>query len=142
MSPALNFQAWKAPRVESGDLTQTIRALRRDGRDPKVGDVLYLFTGQRTKKCRRLGEARCSRVTPIRIAVFDTWIHQILEYQLVALSYRTDECEYLPWSIYSRSQERKIARADGFSDMVEMAEWFKKTHGLPFYGLLIRWRLS
>ena len=32
-----------------------------------------------------------------------------------------------------------IARADGFDKWGELADWFEKTHGLPFQGLLIRW---
>ena len=32
-----------------------------------------------------------------------------------------------------------FAKADGFRDWEEMREWFLKTHGLPFEGILIRW---
>ena len=37
--PALNFQARFAPLVESGQKRQTIRAYRKDGRDPKPGQL-------------------------------------------------------------------------------------------------------
>lgn len=35
----------------------------------------------------------------------------------------------------------RFVRADGFTDGVSMLEWFARTHGLPFRGHLIRWRL-
>lgn len=47
--PALNFKAQFAPLVESGAKRRTIRAFRKDKRDPKQGDTLYLYTGLRTK---------------------------------------------------------------------------------------------
>ena len=31
------------------------------------------------------------------------------------------------------------AHADGFSSFIEMQEWFRKTHGLPFEGEVITW---
>lgn len=51
---SFNFMAQYAPLVESGIKPLTIRAGRRDGRDPQYGDKLHLFTGQRTRKCRKL----------------------------------------------------------------------------------------
>jgi len=63
--PALNFQARFADAVERGDKTQTIRAPRK--RPFKVGDNLYLYTGMRTKWCRKLLDAVCIGVDPIRI---------------------------------------------------------------------------
>jgi hypothetical protein len=39
----------------------------------------------------------------------------------------------------SVASEEEIAKRDGFSSTVEMAEWFDRTHGLPFEGLVIRW---
>ena len=65
--PALNFQKQFAAIVESGQKRQTIRAYRKGGRDPKPGDTLYLYTGMRTKQCRKLGEVRCQSAWPIRI---------------------------------------------------------------------------
>ena len=123
MSPALNFQARFAPIVESGEKRQTIRAYRKDGRDPKVGDTLYLYTGQRTKRCRKLGEARCRSVQPIQIRVGN-----------IALPGKRGGS--------TSRQCHAIARADGFSDWSAMTRWFSRTHGLPFKGLLIRWGLT
>jgi len=33
----------------------------------------------------------------------------------------------------------RLARLDGFKSAAAMFDWFEKTHGLPFEGLLIRW---
>ena len=65
--PALNFTMF-VDKVESGEKRQTIRAYRKDGRDPKPGDPLYLFTGMRTTACRRLVVAPGVDITPHPIA--------------------------------------------------------------------------
>lgn len=117
--PALNFQKQFAEAVESGNKCQTIRAYRKDGRDPKVGDTLYLYYGMRTTQCRKLGEAECSDVRGILIQ--RPWI------QIVS------DDPALP------ADPDMIARDDGFQDFGAMLDWFEKTHGLPFNGILIRW---
>ena len=123
MSPALNFQARFAPIVESGEKRQTIRAYRKDGRDPKRGDTLYLYTGQRTKACRKLGEARCTDTQPIQIRAGN-----------IALPGKRGGS--------TGRQMDNIARADGFEDFGAMCHWFARTHGIPLEGLLIRWELT
>jgi hypothetical protein len=65
--PALNFQSRFAPLILAGTKRSTIRRRRKDRRDPKPGQTLYLFTGMRTKSCRRLLETRCERVRPINL---------------------------------------------------------------------------
>jgi len=54
--PALNFQSRFADLVASGKKRQTIRPVRRH--PIKAGDLLHLFTGMRTKRCKRLPSAR------------------------------------------------------------------------------------
>lgn len=63
--PALNYQKRFAPLVESGKKKHTIRACRKDGRDPRPGEVLYQYTGMRTKGCRKLREDICRVVWPV-----------------------------------------------------------------------------
>lgn len=116
--PALNFQAQFAPLVESGEKRQTIRAYRKDGRDPKRGDALYLYTGMRTKACRKLGEVECKDVQHIAFDESDLVIGNRDRW--------ADEADAL-------------AQSDGFEAWPDMLAWFEKTHGLPFSGLLIRW---
>jgi hypothetical protein len=59
--PAYNFKAQFAPAVETGQKLCTIR-----GRAAKVGTIAYLYTGMRTKACRKLGQGtivHCSNIT-------------------------------------------------------------------------------
>lgn len=65
--PSFNFQASFAAAVESGQKTQTIRKTCR----AKVGDAAYLYTGQRTKQCRKLGEGIVNGLHRVEISRFD-----------------------------------------------------------------------
>jgi len=116
--PALNFKKRFARPVESGAKRHSIRAKRKDGRNPHVGDRLYLYTGMRTKGCRKLGESVCKNVREIVI----DWPRIILAGN--HLSYDA-AC--------------KIVAADGFDSRAEFFDFFEKEHGLPFWGLLIEW---
>lgn len=116
--PALNFQKQFAPKVESGEKKQTIRANRKDGRDLKPGDTLYLYTGMRTKTCRKLGEAEAKSVHDVKIDERGTMVDGI----------RLD-----PLTL------KHFAQADGFSCVKDYLNFFTRTHGLPFRGKLIRW---
>ena len=93
--PALNFKAEFAPLVESGEKRQTIRKLRKDGRDPKVGDALYLYTGMRTKKCRKLGIAPCESVQPIEIDEYGCLWLQCPEHEDSLLVVHAPELGYI-----------------------------------------------
>lgn len=116
--PLLGFKKQFAPLIESGAKRQTIRAKRKDGKNPHIGERLHLYTGLRTKSCRKLGEATCINVQ--EIAIFAAGI--VLSG--VWLSTNDQEC---------------LARADGFDDFGKMSDFFEKEHGLPFWGLLIEW---
>lgn len=117
--PALNFKQQFAPAVEAGIKRTTIRAKRKDGRDPKRGDTLYLYTGQRTRACRKLRTVECLRVHEILIdRDFNVW--QDL-------------------SIMSTAEKLALIKADGFAGPAEFYDFFDSVHGLPFEGILIRW---
>lgn len=117
---ALNFHARFAPLVESGKKKNTIRRTRR----AKPGDILYLYTGQRTKACRKLGEGICTDVTEVTINR-----HWFVERRMdgVLTSFR-DEAKH------------EIAVLEGFKDWPEMRDWFKAKYGLPFTGFMHFWR--
>jgi len=57
--PALNFKTKFAPAILAGKKPFTLREPRKDGRDPKLGEPLYLFTAMRTKQCRKFAEKPC-----------------------------------------------------------------------------------
>ena len=125
--PALNFKKQFAPMVIIGlekplhpeAKRQTIRAKRKDGRDPKAGQTLYLFTGLRTTSTVRLGEAECKSSEPITI---DENSGIIVNFKFPSW----EECT-------------SLAKKDGFDGVHDFVIFFKKTHGLPFNGFLIKW---
>ena len=116
--PALNFKKRFAPDVESFKKRCSIRAKRKDGRNPHVGDRLYLYTGMRTKGCQKLGESDCKAVT--EIVIDNAGINLAGEWVNI-------------------QQMINIARADGFDCWLDCRNFFAKEHGLPFWGLLIEW---
>lgn len=122
--PAFNFQKRFAPMVESGEKSQTIRARRKDGRNPQVGQTAYLNFGMRTKACRKLRKGLITSVEPITIERNGNFIEITVGVE--------------PLGHYEKVE---LSRADGFENFREMLDWFEKTHGLPFYGFLIKWRV-
>lgn len=114
--PALNFKKQFAPKVESGEKRQTIRAIRKT--PFKEGDILYLYTGMRTRSCRKLGEAKALEVIPVEITTRNMRINGVLQHD---------------------HDSEKIAKEDGFDSFFDMMYWFFHTHGLPFEGQLIKW---
>lgn len=63
--PLYGFQKQFAPMILNGSKPHTIRRKRK--RPTKVGDVLYLYTGLRTKSCQFLLEDTCKKVVPVAI---------------------------------------------------------------------------
>lgn len=133
--PALNSKKQFVPKILSKEKRQTIRAFRKDGRDPKPGDTLYLYCGMRTKQCKKLLEVTCKSVQKIRIEANRFRITNIfLEiYRPPIYSYRYS----LNWGSIS-----DLAIKDGFDNTTEFFEFFNKYHHVettPFEGLLIKW---
>jgi hypothetical protein len=128
MRHVIGFQDWKAPRVESGELRQTIRKPRK--RPIKVGDTLRLYQGLRTTNCRFLGEAKCIAMFPISLST--------LPCPFVGCDGQDYALHILNGLPYVADIE-DLAKRDGFTDSHAMCEWFDKKHGLPFAGIVIRW---
>ena len=109
--------------MRSGRKTQTIRAPWRNGRFPfKVGAVISLYTGMRTKACQKLGMGHCTKVQGFTISV---------------TGYGRLEARLL-----SDTDSERFARADGFDCWADMLQWFTATHGLPFTGHVVYWQLQ
>lgn len=126
--PALNFKKEFARAVETGEKRQTVRAHRKDGRPHcKQGDTIKLYTGMRTKSCRLLAEATVLSIKPVRIEATEMWL----------------DGQRLHASIFSRDQfdptDNEFAQADGFTSFMDLSDWFRQVHGLPFEGVVIRW---
>lgn len=129
---ALNFKSQFADDVEDGHKLRSIRAPRKDGRDPKKGDKLQLYTGMRQKGCRKLGDVECWRVRPVEIDATG-----------ITLDGRRLYCGDAPayqGGIDPEHYDGDFARADGFGGFTDMLEFFETQHSLPFKGLLIEWR--
>jgi hypothetical protein len=129
---ALNFQAQFADDVEDGRKRRSIRAPRKDGRNPKRGDKLQLYTGMRQKGCRKLLDTECVRVRPV-----------VIDHMGITLDGRklyTGDSPAYQGGPDAEAYENDFARADGFGSFGEMVDWFEQTHDLPFAGLLIEWK--
>ncbi|WP_035238125.1 hypothetical protein [Desulfobacter vibrioformis] len=117
--PSLNYKKQFAGKVESGEKRQTIRARRKDGKDPRPGQTLYHFYGLRTKYCRKLREDVCKSTEAITIEGRHNVVVGTITLSLAA--------------------ETNLANADGFYTSIEFFDFFEKTHGFPFHGLIIKW---
>lgn len=120
--PALNYKAQFERLLVSGHKRQTIRALRKDGRNPKPGETLYHYTGMRTASCRKIMTTGCKSVHPVKIFEAAGEIVVTIDGKLL-----------------SGVQVRILALADGFKNAAEFLRFFRENHGLPFDGLLIKW---
>lgn len=114
------FQPRFADLVERGVKTQTVRKTPK--RMPAAGDRISLRTWSGSpyrSKQRVLREAEIVEVWPVEI--YGDSIH-VGQRRL------------------SSVEREAFARADGFRDFADLAEWFRTTHDLPFDGVLIRWQ--
>ena len=107
-----NFKARFAPAVEMGAKTSTIRLFEKT-EPPVKGDRLKLYTGMRTKNCRKLKDVICQACFPILISEDDL--------QLNGIS--------LP-----PGEQNLLALHDGFINAAELRYFFRKTYGLPLPG--------
>jgi len=113
--PALNFHKRFAAEVEMGHKRQTVRPARKW--PIRADDRLVLYTGMRTKHCRRLNEAVCRSVEPVQISV--------------------NGAHVVPGEV--RLSGRPLGAADGFDSHLEFFDWFRMYYGYEFCGEVIRW---
>lgn len=114
---ALNFSNEFADKVERREKRQTIRQSCR----ARVGDALQLYTGQRTKFCRKLSSVDpvCTRVARVTISPFGLYFDGHLQCDAAAERY---------------------AELDGFESWSAMLAWFQARYGMSdFSGFEIRW---
>lgn len=114
--------------VVSGRKPHSIRPPRRDGRPrARVGEVLSIRVW--AGKPYRSKQREIAQVVVMEVA----WIS--VQSQGVDLRGR------FLWQSRDDLALRELANSDGFDTWSEMRDWFATTHGLPFTGWLIRWRL-
>lgn len=113
---AFNFTV-NVERVEDGSKLSTIRKEQR----AKVGDKLQLYTGQRTKACRKLRDAVCVGTAKIEITEEMPWF----------LSFVNGDVN---------PSRKPLHEQEGFANAAEFVDFFRQTYGLPFVGWLHCWR--
>lgn len=115
------FKPEFASKVLSGEKCQTVRPTpkRMPKRDDRISLRCWKGKPYRSKQ-RILREAIIDWVQPIRI---------------------TEHGITLDSQMLSEHQEWTFAKDDGFNTPQDMIEWFSFTHGLPFTGIVIYWKL-
>lgn len=114
---AFNFMPQFAPLIASGVKCQTIRQTAR----AKPGDLLQLYTGQRTKACRKLLETdpACT----------------LVDYVSIRPKYLT-----LGNAKKHAGGADAFAVRTGFEGYDDLVEWFRETYGSPYFqGYVHAW---
>lgn len=117
------FQDRFAELVRSGEKRQTIRLPRK--RPIQQGQALSLrrWTGSAYRSRQEtLLDTYCLCVRPVHITAT----------KLVVGSYGE-----LP---LNHHDAHTLAVSDGFENVADMIAWFRRTHGLPFHGIMIDWK--
>jgi hypothetical protein len=113
---AINFSRRFAAAVRKGEKRRTIRRTQRANK----GDRLQLYTGMRTKSCRKLGEGVCTKVTKV-----------VVREKSLKLGAKT---------VTAPRQLTAFAKRDGHETWESLTGWLKKYYGLPFTGWLHEWK--
>lgn len=113
----LGFKKQFAGPVERREKRQTIRA-KVNGH--AVGRPIQLYTGLRTKACRKLAE-----VDPVCTSI-------------EAIGIEMGGVVYLEGRILYVEQVEEMARLDGFANVVDFCDFFQTDTG-RFDGFLIKW---
>lgn len=118
------FQPRFAALVEAGVKCQTVRPT--PARIPKPGDKISLrrWTGKPYRSPQRLlRDAVVSEVFDITINTDGVFLYEIGRGGAAGVPDRDS-----------------FAMDDGFANWSDMRMWFENAHGLPFTGILIRWK--
>ena len=147
--PSLNFKKEFVDLITSGKKRQTIRPKRKN--PIKVGDKLYLFTGQRTSKCRYLFGDNLEQIISnsefVRFDTFKTPEHSfVFKPYVICISVQDIIIHYgdgirleKNGITMSFQEEEILAKKDGFECRDDFINFFKNHYGLPFKGVLIKW---
>lgn len=116
---AYSFMKSFADKVESGVKPHTIRDDNHNDRHAKVGNDLQLYTGMRTKNCRKLRDAKCVGVYPIDI---------ICPHVFISVSG--------DWKPLTQWHIRELAILDGFESVEAFFDYFQERRD----RVLIAWK--
>ncbi|AFY39910.1 hypothetical protein Lepto7376_3736 [[Leptolyngbya] sp. PCC 7376] len=125
---ALNFKKQFVPLIESGEKRQTIRCRKRP---IKVGERLYLYTGQRTKSCRKIAESICGKTHDFVLSKY-----QLDDYARI----------FIDGEQICNAHIRELAFRDGFETVEDFVQFFltspkveTKSRVTSFSGQIIKW---
>ncbi len=132
----LNFKKQFEGKVKSGNKRCSIRP--KGKRLRKAGEKVHLFTGLRTKECRKLGIAPCLKVTPIWMSCCTGHVVIDVEYQgdissrYIRVYDRFEK--FIPSKIKTHwittKEKEKIIKADGFENEHEFDRFFLNQYEL------------
>lgn len=122
--PVLNFKSQFVLKIQCREKTHTIRDKRKI--PIEVGDKLYLFTGMRTKHCKRIltDPVICTKVEEIEI-IADADIH-------------APGAVWIDRQMLDNDEKEQLARRDGFENFADMIRFWDGR--LPFVGDIIHWK--
>jgi len=115
----LGFKAVFAGPVERREKRRTIR---KSVNGHAVGRAIQLYTGLRTKTCRKLSavDPVCTSIEPVEVI-------------------ENASCVIIGKAVVRGDDLVAFAQADGFTDLVSFFEFFHQPDGSPFKGFLIQW---
>lgn len=120
------FQPRFAPLIQSGAKRQTIRPMPKVM--PEAGDIV---------DCRQWSGLPY-RSKQIRLGEFE--VEEVGTVFLAERAYELHLHGRIFISLKGCDMARDFAQSDGFDSFDDMLEWFIENHGLPFGGILIKWR--
>lgn len=151
--PAYSFKERFIPMVKNGSKPHTIRARRTKG-FAKIGDILYLYFGMRTKWCTKIREEKCTNVRTIIITKADIFLcsYRLNNQEVEQLENRLKWKKEVDVGIkLDETLRNTLAWCDGFrpegstraapgNAFELMIRFWRSTHQLPFIGDLIDWK--
>lgn len=135
----LNFKKQFRPYILDGSKAHTIRGERGDGKRPKPGEMLHLYTGLRQKGAEFILRAPCVKTEDVEI--YKRGLHERI--RICGYELNFDEADALAWAdgfryvapLYKHEPDRKEDCFDGL--MVQFWEG-----RLPFRGWITYWDYS
>ncbi|MBR6389364.1 MAG: hypothetical protein IKS15_04520 [Opitutales bacterium] len=118
----VNFTVF-TDKILSGEKRQTIRKASPKWSGIEVGDELTLYTGLRTKNCRKLGKAEVESIEDVIIWTGDYWGHAVFRGE-----------KRLTWN-----EIKTLAYLDGFQSVLDFYNFFNSHYGEDFVGKIIKW---
>ena len=138
---AYNFRERFAPLIASGKKRQTIREIGAR-RHARPGDALQLYTGMRTRNCRKIlaDDPKCRHAYAIQLDLSQRILKTTRYHPSPTPVFVIDRVVIDDLGRLAGKRLEAFARADGFDTLADMADFFGRTYGTGiFSGALITW---